>query len=441
MTATRWPEVRVALDGADVRRGARPAPSRRRAASSRRRSTCPSAPACRSRAGSTTGCGACAARAARRCRAPIDYATTPPSSPTGRWLRTYRGHERGGRPCSTTRAAQDITADVVRRTARTRARAGFRVAATTDPGRVARRLGIDDSSPRAGASGTRARPRRSRRARRPQPRATRPRALTDPAGLGAHRVVLFAQAAARRRRSSSARPRSDARGCSMTDALEALLQEGRTFPPPEAFARRRSSPTPRSTTRPNATGRASGPSRRSRSTGSRSGTRSSSGSCRSRSGSSAASSTSRTTASTATSRRPRRPGRVPLGGRAGRHTRGHLRRTARRDGRVANLLQVARRAEGRPRRDLHGHGARDCRSRCSRARGSARRTRSCSAASPRSRCATASTTRRRRCSSPPTARGGAARSSRSRTSPTKRSRRRRRSSTSSCCAAPRTTSR
>ena len=88
----------------------------------------------------------------------------------------------------------------------------------------------------------------------------------------------------------------------MSDALESLLQEGRTFPPPERLPQGRArSPTRRSTTRPNATGRASGPRRRSRSTGSRSGTRSSSGTCRSRSGSSAASSTSRTTASTATS--------------------------------------------------------------------------------------------------------------------------------------------
>ena len=45
--------------------------------------------------------------------------------------------------------------------------------------------------------------------------------------------------------------------------------------------------------------------------------------------------------------------------------------------------------------------------RCSRAHASVRRTRSCSAGSPSTRCATGSTTRRRRSSSPPTARGAA----------------------------------
>ena len=80
--------------------------------------------------------------------------------------------------------------------------------------------------------------------------------------------------------------------------------------------------------------------------------------------------------------------------------------------RVANLLKSLGVAQGRPRRDLHGHGA--------RAAGRAARVRAHRRAAfgrvrrvhRRSRCATASTTPRRRCSSPPTARGGAARSSR-----------------------------
>ena len=53
--------------------------------------------------------------------------------------------------------------------------------------------------------------------------------------------------------------------------------------------------------------------------------------------------------------------------------------------RVANALKSLGVAEGRPRRDLPRHGPRARRSRCSRARASAPRTRSCSAASPRSR--------------------------------------------------------
>ena len=56
----------------------------------------------------------------------------------------------------------------------------------------------------------------------------------------------------------------------------------------------------------------------------------------------------------------------------------------------------ARRREGRPRRDLPGHGARAADGDARVRRGSAPRTRSCSAASPPTRCATASTTPRRK---------------------------------------------
>ena len=65
--------------------------------------------------------------------------------------------------------------------------------------------------------------------------------------------------------------------------------------------------------------------------------------------------------------------------------------------RLANALRGARRRQGRPREHLPGAWCPSCRSRCSRARGSARRIRSSSAGSAPRRCATASTTRRRRC--------------------------------------------
>ena len=74
-------------------------------------------------------------------------------------------------------------------------------------------------------------------------------------------------------------------------------------------------------------------------------------------------------------------------------------------------------------------------SRCSRARASARRTRSSSAASLPTRSAIASTTAAPRCSSRRTARGAAATSSRSRRWPTTRSSRRRPSRRSSCSGA------
>ena len=59
----------------------------------------------------------------------------------------------------------------------------------------------------------------------------------------------------------------------------------------------------------------------------------------------------------------------------------HLRRPPARGRPLRERAQGARRREGHAGRDLHGHGPRARRSRCSPARGSARRTRSSSAAS------------------------------------------------------------
>ena len=111
-------------------------------------------------------------------------------------------------------------------------------------------------------------------------------------------------------------------------------------------------------------------------------------------------------------RRPRRPGRVLLGGRAGRHPCGLLPRAPRRDVPRRERAAVVRRREGRPRRDLHGHGARDrrhdagVRAHRRAALGRVRRIQRAVVARPHQRRA------RPRCSSPATARGGAARSSR-----------------------------
>ncbi len=57
-------------------------------------------------------------------------------------------------------------------------------------------------------------------------------------------------------------------------------------------------------------------------------------------------------------REPRRQDRAHLGGRAGRDSPPHLRRTARRSPEVRQRAQVARHPERRSRRRLHGHDAR-----------------------------------------------------------------------------------
>ena len=150
----------------------------------------------------------------------------------------------------------------------------------------------------------RARRRRStRRGRTAPPAATSTRspvaaaytkaaALTDPTGLGAHRVVTFGQTTVQPSSSVSSLGRAarlDAKGTRMAERARGTAPGGAHLPAardvPAGRTRHR---RVRLRRRPSATGRASGPRRRSRSTGSTSGTRSSSGTCRSRSGSSAA---------------------------------------------------------------------------------------------------------------------------------------------------------
>ena len=451
----RWQEVRVALDGARSSSRSSCRRRRRRAALAGRRGP-------RSHAG----------RAASRSRAGIDdwFAECSRVLHTGVVLlvdyidrRRRAARPRGATGCvrtatttaawirSTRPATQDITGGCGARAARTAPRRR-RVRVVERPSRrrewLARPRYRRARRRRPQRVGRAARPRRPRRARRPQPRREAA-ALTDPAGLGAHRVVTLRQVGPSQRRaatpvaSAGAQDVDARRNAAWRRALEALLQEGRTFPPPDDF--RKDALVTDASVYDDAErdwqglwAHAGARARLDRA----SGTRSSSGTCRSRSGSSAGSSTSRTTASTATSKpatatRSRSTGRASPATRAPSPTRELLDESSR----VANLLKSLGVEQGRPRRDLHGHGARAA-GRAARVRAHrraalrrVRRLHRAVAARPHQRRA------RPRCSSPPTARGGAARSSRSRTSPTKRSRRRRRSSTCSCCAAPRTTSR
>ena len=96
--------------------------------------------------------------------------------------------------------------------------------------------------------------------------------------------------------------------------------------------------------------------------------------------------------------RPRRQGRVPLGRRARRHAHDHLRPAARRREPARQRAQGARRRARAIGSTSTSGWCRSCRWRSSPARGSARRTPWCSVGSPPTRCATASTTPRRRCS-------------------------------------------
>jgi SAM-dependent MidA family methyltransferase len=111
----------------------------------------------------------------------------------GGWLRTYRGHERGSGPLEDL-GTQDITCDVpVEHLSTVARRAGFEVALDTTQAEWFARLGAGELveegramwEGRAGTGDLEALAGRSR--------VHEADALTDPAGLGGHRVVVLAR--------------------------------------------------------------------------------------------------------------------------------------------------------------------------------------------------------------------------------------------------------
>lgn len=128
----------------------------------------------------------------------IDYADTMAGvvdRGPGAWLRTYRAHERGGPPLSDP-GTQDITADVVYEQLEQAAHsAGLSVVAWQTQAEWLRALGIDELV----AEGKRAWEEGAHRgdlaALAGRSRINEAAALTDPDGLGGHRVVVLAKAA------------------------------------------------------------------------------------------------------------------------------------------------------------------------------------------------------------------------------------------------------
>jgi SAM-dependent MidA family methyltransferase len=109
----------------------------------------------------------------------------------GGWLRTYRGHTRGGPPLDAP-GEQDITADIAReQLAHAGRTAGFAVEADVAQAEWLRDLGIDELA----ESGRRTWETRAHvgdlDAIAARSRVVEAAALTDPDGLGAHRVVSF----------------------------------------------------------------------------------------------------------------------------------------------------------------------------------------------------------------------------------------------------------
>jgi SAM-dependent MidA family methyltransferase len=112
------------------------------------------------------------------------------------WLRTYRDHERGGSPLDDP-GSQDLTADLpVEYLVHVAARAGFVLEVDTSQADWLRTLGVDDLAAAAREAWDARAHVGDLEAMRHRSRVGEAAALTDPAGLGAHRVMVFRRGAA-----------------------------------------------------------------------------------------------------------------------------------------------------------------------------------------------------------------------------------------------------
>jgi SAM-dependent MidA family methyltransferase len=125
----------------------------------------------------------------------VDYAATVPElvarealDPSG-WLRTYAGHARG-RAALDAPGEHDVTVDVVEEEfARAAVRAGARPEPVVTQAEWLRGLGIDDLAARAAAEWQERAAVGDLAALAARSRVSEAAALTDPTGLGAHRVL------------------------------------------------------------------------------------------------------------------------------------------------------------------------------------------------------------------------------------------------------------
>ena len=126
----------------------------------------------------------------------VDYADAAASlatRPQHEWLRTYRAHQRGGSPLDAP-GSQDITATVPAEHLVTHAAgAGFRLVEQTTQAEWLRALGIDDLVDDARGLWRERVAVGDLEALAARSRVTEAAALTDPSGLGAHAVFVFAK--------------------------------------------------------------------------------------------------------------------------------------------------------------------------------------------------------------------------------------------------------
>jgi NADH dehydrogenase [ubiquinone] 1 alpha subcomplex assembly factor 7 len=135
----------------------------------------------------------CASRLRRGVVLVIDYAAELEEMVTRKqgWLRTYRAHQPGAGPLEDP-GSQDITADVLlpalRRDSR---RAGFMIATEASQAEWLRSVGIDELVEEGRRIWEAGAARGDLEALAGRSRVTEAAALTDPAGLGAHAVVVL----------------------------------------------------------------------------------------------------------------------------------------------------------------------------------------------------------------------------------------------------------
>jgi NADH dehydrogenase [ubiquinone] 1 alpha subcomplex assembly factor 7 len=130
----------------------------------------------------------------------VDFADTAASIAArgqDQWLRTYRGHDRGGAPLADP-GAQDITCDVpVEHLVTHAARAGFRLVDQATQAKWLAGLGIDELADDARGVWRERAAIGDLDAMAARSRVSEAAALTDPTGLGAHTVFVFAKGAGR----------------------------------------------------------------------------------------------------------------------------------------------------------------------------------------------------------------------------------------------------
>jgi SAM-dependent MidA family methyltransferase len=193
-TAHGWAEVRVALDGGGFVETSVPASPELAADADHVAPSCGPGARLPIPIGARDWLRACASILRRGRLVVVDY-VAPVAEIASRgvdgWLRTYRGHDRGTSPLDAP-GTQDITADVpLEYLVHAAGRVGLVVERDATQADWLRDLGIDALVAEARAAWDARAHVGDLEAVQHRSRVTEAAALTDPAGLGAHRVLVF----------------------------------------------------------------------------------------------------------------------------------------------------------------------------------------------------------------------------------------------------------